>query len=66
MDYSFGKTLIKVFKNLFVIGGLAFLAAVSDGVGEVAAELGAWAPLFVLGIQMVVSFLIDYIKHKPA
>jgi hypothetical protein len=66
MEYSFAKTLLKVIKNLGVVGVLAALAAMSDAVGEVAAELGMLAPLFVLGAQVAFSFLIDYIKHKPA
>jgi hypothetical protein len=66
MEYSFGKTLLKVVKNLGIVGVLAALAAMSDAVGEVAAELGSFAPLFVLGAQIAFSFLVDYIKHKPA
>lgn len=66
MNYSFGKTLLKVLRNLGVIMALGALAAASDSIGEVTAELGQWAPLIALGLQMVFSFVIDYLKHKPA
>jgi hypothetical protein len=64
MEYSFGKTLLKIFKNLGLIGGVAAITAISDGAGEAFAELGTYAPLFVLGLQMGLNALLDYIKHK--
>jgi hypothetical protein len=66
MEYSFGKTLIKVFKNLGVIMALGALSAGVGAIGEVTAELGVYAPLIALGLQLVFSFAIDYLKHKPA
>ena len=64
MEYSFAKTLLKVFKNLGVIMVLGALAAGSESVGEVTAELGQWAPLIALGLQMAFSFLMDWLKHQ--
>lgn len=64
MDYSFGKTLLKVFKNLGVIMALGALSAGVGAVGEVTAELGMWAPLIALGLQMAFSFLMDWLKHN--
>ena len=64
MEYSFLKTLVKVFKNLGIVGALAALAAMSAAVGELVVDLGYWAPVFALGLQMLFTFLIDYLKHK--
>lgn len=64
MDYSFGKTLLKVLKNLCVIMALGGLSAGVGAVGEVTAELGMWAPLIALGLQMGFSVLIDWLKHS--
>ncbi len=65
MGYSFTKTLVKVIKNLGVIMALGALSAGVGAIGEVTAELGAFAPLIALGLQMAFTFLMDYIKHKP-
>jgi hypothetical protein len=64
MDYSFGKTLLKVFKNLGVLMALGALAAGIDSIGEVTAELGVWAPLIAMGLQMGFSVLRDWLKHR--
>jgi hypothetical protein len=66
MEYSFAKTLAKVFKNLGVIMLLGALSAGVGAIGEVTAELGALAPLFALALQIGFTFAIDYVKHKPA
>ena len=66
MGYSFGKTFLKVLTNLGVVGALAALSAMSASVNDVAAELGQYAPLVALGMQMLFSFGIDYLKHKDA
>jgi hypothetical protein len=64
MDYSFGKTLLKVFKNLGVLMALGALAAGIDSIGEVTAELGVWSPLIAMGLQMGFSVLRDWLKHR--
>lgn len=64
MGYSFWLTLLKIFKNLGIVGALAALAAMSGAVGELVVELGYWAPVIALGLQMIFTFLADYLKHK--
>lgn len=64
MGYSLGRTLLKVLKNLGILMAAGALTAGSDGVAEVAIELGVWAPLFILGVQMGFNILLDYLKHK--
>lgn len=63
MEYSLGKTLVKVLKNLGVIMALGALSAGINGLGDVVVELGVYAPLIALGLQMAFSFGIDWLKH---
>ena len=64
MQYSFAQTLVKIFKSLGLIGLTAALVAISDGAATAFSELGTYGPLFVLGLQMGINALLDYIKHK--
>jgi hypothetical protein len=64
MGYSFGKTLLKVLKNLGVVMALGALSAGVDNVADIVADLGIWAPVIALGLQMAFTTLMDYLKHK--
>ena len=65
MKFNPWKTLGKVAKTFGLLGVAGLIAVASpEAVAVVAAPLGPWAPLVVLGANAGLAALADWYKHR--